>query len=50
MEEECSQMLKQFFAELRVRNREEKRQKREAEAALPETEAQQTVDGRQESV
>ena len=37
-------------AELRVRNREEKRQKREAEAALPETEAQQTVDGRQESV
>ena len=67
MEEECSQMLKQFFAELRVRNREEKHQKREAEAAqqgqkslefdiqnpqaaLPETEAQQTVDGRQESV
>lgn len=50
MEEECSQMLKQFFAELRVRNKEEKRQKREAEAALPETEAQQTVDGRQESV
>ena len=34
MEEECSQMLKQFFAELRVRNKEEKRQKREAEAAL----------------
>ena len=67
MEEECSQMLKQFFAELRVRNRDEKHQKREAEAAqqgqkslefdiqnpqaaLPETEAQQTVDGRQESV
>ena len=50
MEEECSQMLKQFFAELRVRNREEKRQKREAEAALPETESQQTEDGRQESV
>ena len=67
MEEECSQMLKQFFAELRVRNKEEKRQKREAEdalqgqklpecdtenlqATLPETEAQQTVDGRQESV
>ena len=34
MEEECSQMLKQFFAELRVRNKEEKRRKREQEAAL----------------
>lgn len=31
LEEECSSLLKQFFAELRVRNKEEKLRRRELE-------------------
>lgn len=40
LEEECSRMLKEFFVELRIRNKMEKEAAKQAEGEMPETDEQ----------